>query len=36
MSQRFWELVTQYCPRWREYKKWLKQHEADLTARLCA
>ena len=35
-SKRFWELVAQYCPRWREYKKWLKQHEADLTARLCA
>ena len=35
-SKRFWELVAQYCPRWREYKKWLKQHEADLTAKLCA
>jgi predicted metal-dependent hydrolase len=35
-SKRFWELVVQYCPRWREHKKWLKQHEADLTARLCA
>jgi predicted metal-dependent hydrolase len=35
-SKRFWELVAQYCPGWREHKKWLKQHEADLTARLCA
>ena len=35
-SKRFWELVAQYCPRWREHKKWLKQHEADLTAKLCA
>ena len=35
-SKRFWELVAQYCPGWQEYKKWLKQHEADLTARLCA
>jgi len=35
-SKRFWELVAQYRPRWREYKKWLKQHEADLTAKLCA
>ncbi|MGA7676884.1 MAG: SprT family zinc-dependent metalloprotease [Dehalococcoidia bacterium] len=34
-SKRFWELVGQYCPRWREYKKWLKKHEADLTTRLC-
>ncbi|OGN91908.1 MAG: hypothetical protein A2Z75_06485 [Chloroflexi bacterium RBG_13_50_10] len=33
-SKRFWELVAQYCPGWRDYKKWLKQHEADLTARL--
>jgi len=35
-SKRFWELVAQYCPGWREHKKWLKQHETDLTARLCA
>jgi predicted metal-dependent hydrolase len=32
-SKRFWELVARYCPGWREHKKWLKQHEADLTAR---
>jgi len=35
-SKRFWELVSQYCPGWREYKKWLKQREADLTAKVCA
>ena len=35
-SKRFWELVAQHCPRWHEYKKWLKQHEADLTAKLCS
>jgi predicted metal-dependent hydrolase len=35
-SKRFWELLAQYCPKWRDYKKWLKQHEADLAARLCA
>jgi predicted metal-dependent hydrolase len=35
-SKRFWKLVAQYCPGWREHKKWLKQHEADLTARFCA
>jgi hypothetical protein len=34
-SKKFWELVAQHCPGWREHKKWLKQHEADLTARLC-
>jgi predicted metal-dependent hydrolase len=33
-SKKFWELVAQHCPGWREHKKWLKQHEADLTARL--
>jgi predicted metal-dependent hydrolase len=35
-SKRFWELVAEHCHRWREHKKWLRQHEADLTARLCA
>ena len=35
-SKKFWELVANYCPKWREHKKWLKQHEAGLTARLCA
>ena len=35
-SKKFWELVAQYCPGWREHKKWLKQHEADLHGRLRA
>jgi len=35
-SKRFWILVAQYCPGWREHKKWLKQHEADLTSKLRA
>ena len=35
-SRRFWELVAQYCPGWQEHKKWLKKHEADLTAGLFA
>jgi len=35
-SKRFWELVAQYCPEWRDYKKWLKQHEVNLAAKLCA
>ena len=34
-SKKFWGLVAQYCPKWREHKKWLKQHEADLTAKIC-
>ena len=33
-SKRFWELVAQHCHRWRAHKKWLRQHEANLTARL--
>jgi predicted metal-dependent hydrolase len=32
--KRFWELVAQHCPRWREYKKWLRPNEANLTAKL--
>jgi predicted metal-dependent hydrolase len=35
-SRKFWELVAHYCPAWREHKKWLKQHETDLTSKLCA
>jgi predicted metal-dependent hydrolase len=35
-SKRFWELVAQHCDKWREYRKWLRQHEENLTARLCA
>jgi len=35
-SKGFWELVAQYCLGWQEHKKWLKQHEADLAARLGA
>jgi predicted metal-dependent hydrolase len=34
-SKRFWKLVAQYCPGWREHKKWLKQHETNLSARFC-
>ncbi len=33
-TKRFWELVTEHCPRWREHKKWLKDHEMELTAKL--
>lgn len=32
-SKKFWELVARYCPGWKEHKKWLKQHEADLSIR---
>ncbi len=25
-GKKFWELVEQYCPRWREHRKWLADH----------
>jgi len=33
-TKRFWELVAQHCPEWREHRKWLKDHETELTAKL--
>ena len=33
-TKRFWELVAEHCPRWREHKKWLKDHETELAAKL--
>jgi len=33
-TKRFWQLVAEHCPQWREHRKWLKDHEAELTARL--
>ncbi|MEA3442918.1 MAG: M48 family metallopeptidase, partial [Chloroflexota bacterium] len=33
-TKRFWELVAEYCPRWCEHKKWLKDHEMDLADKL--
>ena len=29
-SQKFWKLVSQYCPQWREQRKWLNQHRDEL------
>lgn len=29
----FWALVAQFSPKWREHKKWLKDHQAELSAR---
>ncbi len=31
-SKRFWQIVGQYCPEWREHRKWLKEHETALAA----
>ena len=33
-TKRFWGLVAEYCPRWREHKRWLKDHEAELASKL--
>jgi predicted metal-dependent hydrolase len=33
-TRRFWQLVSEHCPQWRERRKWLKEHEAELTTRL--
>ena len=30
-SKRFWDLVAEHCPRWRDHRKWLKAHETRLT-----
>lgn len=35
-SKRFWQLVAQHCPEWRECKKWLRTHEAELHTGLFA
>jgi len=35
-SKSFWRLVAEHCPGWRELRKWLKTHEAELTAGLLA
>ena len=33
-SKKFWELVAEHCPQWRKHKRWLKEHEAELAAKL--
>jgi predicted metal-dependent hydrolase len=35
-SKGFWELVARHCPRWREHRKWLKEHETRLAGGLCS
>jgi len=31
-SKRFWKLVADNCPQWREHRTWLKKHESELAA----
>jgi len=33
-TKKFWQLVAEHCPGWREHRKWLKNHEAELAAKL--
>lgn len=33
-SKRFWGMVAEHCPRWREHRKWLRDHESQLVAQL--
>lgn len=33
-SRSFWRLVEEHCPRWREYRAWLKEHQAELSTGL--
>jgi hypothetical protein len=33
-SKNFWKLVAEHYPRWRKHRKWLKEHEAELSTKL--
>lgn len=33
-TRRFWELVAEWCPSWRERKRWLNDHGAELSSAL--
>lgn len=33
-TNKFWQLVAEHCPCWREHRKWLKEHEFELNTRL--
>jgi len=33
-SKNFWKLVAEHCPQWRRHRKWLKDHEAELSTKL--
>ena len=35
-TKRFWQLVGQHCPKWRDHRKWLKDHAVELAAKLPA
>jgi len=33
-TKKFWNLVAQHCPQWRKHRKWLRDHEAELSTKL--
>jgi predicted metal-dependent hydrolase len=33
-SKKFWDIVSDYCPGWKECRKWLTQHSSDLGSRI--
>ena len=33
-TEKFWKLVAEHCPQWRESRKWLKEHEFELNIKL--
>jgi len=35
-SKKFWQLVAQHCPQWREHKKWLNDHAAEIGTKVSA
>ena len=35
-TSRFWRLVAERCPSWREHRKWLNDHGPELSAALAA
>jgi predicted metal-dependent hydrolase len=35
-SPRFWKIVEQYCPCWRDHRRWLREHARDLSRTLAA
>jgi predicted metal-dependent hydrolase len=35
-SRRFWEIVEEHCPSWREHRRWLRDHSQELARLLPA
>jgi predicted metal-dependent hydrolase len=33
-SKAFWQIVSVYCPQWREHRRWLNQHRVELHSQI--